>query len=186
MANALKILKAFGEDTIGRAKRNLGATQDRWGISSKWKNGRPTKWKRRKYRSRIVASGNLKSSIQYTIKDNRIIFSMLGYGENVDLGRKGRINAWGIGQNPSAKGAPVKAIQDWIKVRNVKPRDETGQYIKATKNAKNSMGYLINRKIKWFGQAPSHFFRDALEQSAKEYYPEIVDSVINDIFNNNE
>lgn len=183
MGVSADILKKFAEDTMFRAKRNLGAIQDRWGIRASWKGKKPVKWKRKKYKGRIVASGRLKASINYSLTDTGVKFSMLGYGQDVDAGRKGKIDAWGIGSNPSAKGAPIQAIQDWMKAKNVKPRDDDGKFIKATDSAKRSTGFLINRKIKWFGQAPSRFFRDAVEQTAEEYFPDIAIARIDDLFN---
>lgn len=176
-------LNKFGEDTKLRAMRNLGAVQDRWGIRAKWKDKKPVSYKKKKYKGRFVATGKLKNSIDYTITDRGVTFTMLGYGQNIEEGRKGRVNAWGIGTNPSSKGAPVKAIQDWMRAKNVKPRNEDGKFIKATKSAKDSTGFLINRKIKWFGQAPNPFFSEALKDSLDENYKDLIQGKMDDLFN---
>lgn len=171
------MLEQFADDVVRRARQNLGATQDRWGISAKWKNGKPTSFKRKKSRRRIWGTGNLSRSIRYTLNGTKVTFSMADYGEWVDEGRRGKKDVWGIGANSSAKGMPVDKAKDFVK--KLRPNKD-GKFIKKTPQVMDSMAYLINRKIKWFGIAPSRFFRNAVTETLEKDENlgiEIVDSI---------
>lgn len=178
----MSVIKEFAKKVVQRAKLNLGATQTRYGVKSKWKNGKPSAFRKHQFKSRIVASGTLKNSIDFRLKKSSIIFSMASYGIYVEEGRKGKKDVFGIGKESTAKGAPISAIQKWMKSTNAKPRDKDGQFIKKTKSNMNSLSYLINRKIKWFGIAPSYFMEKAFTQTLKEYEDELPRSLIAKLF----
>ena len=143
----------FAQNVVEEAQRNIGTSARKFGIRAKWPGGRLSSFRKRPFRGRIEASGNLRNSLKYAINDYTVVFTMAHYGQWVDQGRK------------PGKGMPVKELQKWIRIKPIKPRDlKTNKWIKATPAAINTLSYLINRKIKTFGIAPTYFFSDAFDK----------------------
>ena len=46
-----------------------------------------------------------------------------------------------------------------------------------------SMAFLMNRKIKWFGIEPTHFFSEPEEQARDKYEAKIIEAFEEDIAN---
>ena len=177
----MSVINKFAQKVVQRAKLNLGMTQSRYGVKSTWKNKRPSAFKKHQFKSRIVATGRLKNSIAFKVKKNSILFSMADYGIFVEEGRRGKKDVFGIGKKDN-RAAPVKKIRKWVDVRGLQPRDEKGRFLKKTKTRMNSLAYLINRKIKWFGIAPSGFMEKAFTQTLKEYEDELPSAIIAKLF----
>lgn len=79
-----------------------------------------------------LASGNLIRSLKYdVVNDVELVISFLDYGKWVNYGRL------------PGKYAPVKAIEDWCRIKGIS----------------TSLAYPINRKIFKFGITPAPFFQ---------------------------
>ena len=153
--NTNAYLTAFADRVLQQAQLELGAYRT---IDGK--------------RRRTDSSGRLRESLpgSYTLKtmDNSIDLKFFEnndawktYGYVVDQGRK------------PGKGVPPDALKAWIRQKPIRLRDlKTGSFVKATEARINSLTYLINRKIKQKGIAPTYFFqtpfRIAFEQLPKE------------------
>ena len=104
-----------------------------------------------------IASGNLRNSVQATVKQGTegfdvIEISMAEYGQWVQSGRL-----------PGKKGIPISVIEKWIKQRKLKGRNQkTGRYI-----TDRSFAFAIQTNIKKFGIQPSNFLDVAIEDLMK-------------------
>lgn len=100
-----------------------------------------------------IASGNLRNSVQATVKKGTegfdvIEISMAEYGQWVQSGRL-----------PGKKGIPISVIEKWIKQRKLKGRNQkTGRYI-----TDKSFAFAIQKNIMKFGIRPSNFLDVAIE-----------------------
>jgi hypothetical protein len=66
---------------------------------------------------------------------------------------------------------PIKPIADWAKFRNIRLRNEKGQFAKGNYN---TIGYLIARSIKKKGIKPSLFFTKPFEKAFNNLPDELV------------
>jgi len=82
------------------------------------------------------------------------------------------------------RGIPPAKMRDWIEASRIQPRDlTTGQFIEKTESNMRSMAFLMNRKIKWFGIEPTHFFSEPEEQARDKYEQKIIEAFEEDIRN---
>lgn len=139
-------------------------------------------------RNAPTSMGKLKDSIRGYVKESpnsiQITFEMEEYGWYQDQGVKGA-NPSNVSPNARIKGqqAPnsrfkfgsgtkrgtwsmfVSSIEKWAKRRNIRFRNEKGQYAKG--NYK-SLAYVIARNIYSRGLKPSLFFTKPFEQAFKQ------------------
>jgi len=71
------------------------------------------------------------------------------------------------------KRPPIKPIQDWIKARGLRFRDEQGRF---KKGGIKTLAFLISRSIYAQGLKPSGFFTKAFESQFKNLPKDIIDS----------
>ncbi len=116
-----------------------------------------------------IASGKLQNSISAVSNRDSISISMEDYGQYVQSGRR-----------RGAKGVPISALLDWIRERNIKPRDMT----------ERQLAFAIQRNIKKFGIRPSNWFDNAIDKlfddpklldlisdNVEEEFEKIIDSI---------
>ncbi len=185
-ANTLEVLNKYGEEVVRRAKMNLNITLTiPTAKATGWRNGQPTGVKKGTKKRRVSASGKLRDSIAYEIKetDTEVMVNVLGadYWEVVDKGRKPKLSK---GASP-VKGVPVDTLAKWSETKKIKPRDlNTGKFIKNTPKNRQAMNFLMNRKIRWFGTAPTQFMTYALNDARSIFEDEITQAVLKDVAKN--
>jgi len=154
--NVYPLLKEFGNATVERAQRNLGAT-------------RSVRGKRR----RAVSTDALRKSLKFTLRTSKsgynFTFKSLSYGKYVEYGRK-----------PNSKQPPTEPILKWIKDKRIKPKEE-GKFVKATPARLKGLAYMISRKIGKQGIEPLYFYRDAINDTLDEYGNRIADELTKQI-----
>jgi hypothetical protein len=179
------VLEEMGDFVVKQAKRNLTEKRERINVRAKWKDGRPTSFEFKKGKRKSSASGTLEKSLGYDLKETNqgIVIEYRGrsYGLYLDKGRYPFMKSVAQG-----KGIPPSAMNRWIEEKKVKPRDlTTGQFIKIDKNKTQikTMAFLMNRKIKWFGIEPTHFFSEPEEQARDKFEQKIIEAFEEDIAN---
>lgn len=178
-----EVLTEMGDWVVKKAKQNLGARQTRKNVRATWKNGRPTGFTFKKAQRDLKASGRLQKSLGYELKEDGqsivVKYKGLDYGFYLDRGRYPFMK--GVAQG---KGIPPAKMRDWIDASKIQPRDlTTGQFIEKTESNMRSMAFLMNRKIKWFGIEPTHFFSEPEEQARDKYEAKIIEAFEEDIRN---
>ncbi len=178
-----EVLTEMGDWVVKKAKQNLGARQTRKNVRASWKNGRPTGFEFKKAQRDLKATGRLQKSLGYELKEDVqsivVKYKGLDYGCYLDRGRYPFMKGVGGG-----KGIPPAKMRDWIEASKIQPRDlTTGQFIEKTESNMRSMAVLMNRKIKWFGIEPTHFFSEPEEQARDKYEQKIIEAFEEDIRN---
>lgn len=84
-----------------------------------------------------IATKELYNSMKAVVVDDELSFELTDYAKYVDQGRK------------KGKYAPVDAIKKWCKVKGIK----------------QSLAYVINRKIFLKGIDPTNFFTDPYDKN---------------------
>lgn len=128
--------------------------------------------KAKKNLSGSKSSGKLASSFKVSVETSKgsldINVTMEDYGEFVDEGRK------------PGKGIPVNDLKQWIK----KKRLTTDGPMTETKL--NSLAYVINKKIREEGIAPTNFLTNPIEALINLFANDIAsaygDDVVDDMF----
>jgi len=124
---------------------------------------------KRRVRGKVVnrvASGTLLNSLTYKlrIRYNKptIDFTVKGqagnYADVIEYGRK-----------PGAKMPPVKAIEQWIKIKPLKLRNRQGEFIKATETAIKSAAFAIAKSIGENGIEGISYYQDAINDTWPDY-----------------
>lgn len=176
-ANTLDILKGFGSNVIRKSKIALGATRDRTRRRSTWtKDGQLKSSQKVKYKGKISSSGNLKDSLEYTIKKTQnsisILFKMNDYGIYIDQGRKpGNVKRGVIAKYTKTKPLRVREMKD----------GKLGGFAKNTKSNRDGMNFMISRKIKHFGIEKTEFFTENFDEFFKVLPKEIQNALVKDI-----
>lgn len=128
---------AFAEALKSATRRRIKRT----GIRANWKragkNWMAYNVKKSTYTSQISASGNLANNIK-VVQEDAYEFSvaMPFYSYYIINGRN------------KGKGIPIKVMDKWIRDKRIKPRAASGKFQKMDKK---TLGFLMNRKIKYFG-----------------------------------
>ena len=177
------VLEEMGDFVVKQAKRNLTEKRERINVRAKWQDGRPTSFEFKKGKRKSSASGTLEKSLGYDLKetDQGIVIEYRGrsYGLFLDKGRYPFMKSVAQG-----KGIPPSAMNRWIEEKRIQPRDlTTGQFIEKTPANMRSMAFLMNRKIKWFGIEPTHFFSEPEEQARDKFEKKIIEAFEEDIAN---
>ncbi len=117
---------------------------------------------------KIDSTGKLKRSLGYKLKTHRnsFLLNMLAedYWKYVNYGRK-------PGSFP-----PVNKIKQWIKQKPVRLRNSKGSYISTTEQGINQLAYLIGRKIKRKGIAPTNFLTEPFEDEFRKLPDELIEA----------
>jgi hypothetical protein len=134
-------------------------------------------------RGNKIATGNLYNSFKVkVVEDNeglKLQVSYLDYFNYVNFGRR-----------PGGKKVPIKALLSWIKVRNLRFRDEKGKF---KKGSQMKLAWAIQTNIHKFGIRPANLFDkayDSLEDTLinpppqmARYYNLLYDAIGNDVEN---
>lgn len=180
--NGTKVYQQMADLWASQMKISLQAKRKRVSIRAKWKkvgNGwQPTSSTRKTFRANYVASGNLVNSISTEGSGFDLSVSMPQYANAIILGRSP------MGKAKGGKGIPPSDLQDWAKQRKIRPRNmETGQFIPNTSANRNSMRFMMNRKIKHFGIEPFDFTKITKEVVVQEYRSKLKDALKTDLRN---
>lgn len=176
---AKSLNEQIGVDVQKAAQRNLGATRTRFGVSAKWKNGKPISYVLKPKKGRIDNSGALRRSIDFEATEDGVKWSMLSYGEAIEEGRKGiRRNKHLLGKGKI--GIPVSALRSYMKSKPIRVRDANGSFVKQTESNLRGLSYQINRKIKWFGIDATRFFSEPFYELTKDYAMRYADAFMED------
>jgi hypothetical protein len=129
------------------------------GIRANWKragkNWMAYNIRKSTYTSAISASGNLAQNIKVTKSETyEYEITMPFYAKFLIEGRK------------KGKGIPINVMNKWIRQKRIKPRGGDGKF---TKISKESLGFMMNRKIKYFGIEGFDFVTPEREQIIKRY-----------------
>jgi len=124
-------------------------------------------------------SGALSKSIEYTIKDNKVSFLSLKYGEFLDQGVKGSKSTY-----PESSASPFKytnkrppssVFDKWSVKSGIAPRDSKGKFIK-----RKSLNFIIANSIFRKGIRASMFFTKPFEEALPLFEDDMLDGFIND------
>lgn len=124
---------------------------------------------KRRVRGKVVnrvASGTLLNSLTYKlrIRYNKptIDFTVKG-----DAGKYADVIEYG--RTPGAKMPPVKAIEQWIRIKPLKLRNRQGEFIKATESAIKSAAFAIAKSIGENGIEGISYYQDAINDTWPDY-----------------
>ena len=159
-----KVLDRFADDVNNAAKRELGSRR----IG--------------KNRSYGVASRSLQKSLTYSITDGQVLFgSPNPSAPFIHWGVNGTRKKRGAPFSYTTKQPPVEAVLKWMKVKPVRLRSESGQFIKQTPSRLRSAAFLIARSIKEKGIEGLRYYVVALETIVPKYNEEFGEAVVSDI-----
>jgi hypothetical protein len=124
---------------------------------------------KRRVRGKVVnrvASGTLLNSLTYKLRirynkptiDFTVKEAAGKYADVIEYGRK-----------PGAKMPPVKAIEQWIRIKPLKLRNRQGEFIKATESAIKSAAFAIAKSIGENGIEGINYYQDAINDTWPDY-----------------
>jgi hypothetical protein len=133
---------------------------------------------KRRVRGKVVnrvASGNLLNSLIYKlrIRYNKptIDFTVTGTaGQYADVIEDGR--------RAGAKMPPVKAIEQWIKIKPLKLRNKQGEFIKSTESNIKSAAFAIAKSIGENGIVGIKYYQEAINDTWDDYGERIMDAYV--------
>ena len=96
-------------------------------------------------------------------------FLMEEYGQYQDKGVNGFLQNHGSPFGYRDKRPPLKALDRWIVRRGIAPRDKDGKFL-----SRQSLQFLISRKIFFEGIKPSLFFTKPFEKHFKQLPEEVI------------
>jgi len=146
----------------------------RTGVTANWKKTGSNSWKpynirKRKYTANRMASGFLHDNTKVIKMDvYEYAVTMPWYVDVLINGRK------------KGKGIPVKVMDKWIKKKKIKPRGADGKF---KSMSRETLGYLMNRKIKYFGIEGENFIAPERNMIMKNYKSAITRAINKDINN---
>lgn len=173
---ANKAMQQMAYVFVQQLKLELEAKRTRRSVRAKWKKvgkgWEPTSVQYKKFRGNYVASGELVKSIKPMGGGLFWEVRMEKYGEAIRKGRK------------PGKGIPIQSMKDWIATKKIKPRDiGSGQFSKNTAQAKETMSFLFNRKIKHFGIDKFDFVSIAKKSTIQSENRKVSQAFKQDIYN---
>lgn len=137
---------------------------------------------KRKVRGKVanrVASGFLLKSLYYYIKitptkpEIQFTVSNDQAGQYADVIEDGR--------TPGAKMPPPKAIEKWIKIKNLKLRNRQGEFIKSTESNIKSAAFAIAKSIGKNGIVGINYYKEAIDDTWEEYKDVLIEGYVNGI-----
>ena len=166
--NTEKALDKFGKGVIKQARTNLT-------------------------RNKKNVSKTLYNKLVYDLAVNpnsfSLSFKMPDYGAYQDEGVKGADPSLvknGVQKAPNSRFAyrnerpPIKPVQEWLKNRGIRFRDEKGRF---KKGGTKTLAFLISRRIYAEGIKPSRFFSRAFETQFRRLPKEITKAYALDLEN---
>lgn len=114
---------------------------------------------------------SLKSDVNVSANSFSLSFIMDEYGVFQDKGVSGTEKKYNTPFSYKQKMPPIKPLADWAKFRNIRLRNEKGQFKKGNYN---TIGYLISRSIFKKGIKPSLFFTKPFERAFDNLPDELV------------
>ena len=131
-----------------------------------------------------IDSGKLAQDLSYDLKVHKSLslelnFKMPMYGMFQDKGVKGSQSGRRAYKSPyKFKGKNIKedVIEAWIKRKGIQGRDKKGRFIK-----RESLAYLIGRKIALFGLPATRFFSNAFRQHYRKLPKDIIRAYAQDV-----
>jgi hypothetical protein len=159
MANEFEeLLNEYAAAVVERAKSNLRI--------------------KRRVRGKVVnrvASGNLLNSLVYKLKFRynkpTIDFTVSGTaGQYADVIEEGR--------RAGAKMPPVKAIEDWIKIKRLKLRNRQGEFIKSTESSIKSAAFAMAKSIGENGIEGINYYKEAVDDTWDEYKEQLLTAYV--------
>lgn len=140
------------------------------------------------YKDKIqeYSSGTLYNSITFktsiTGKGLKITINLADYWQYIEDGR--RKYPWKKGQRaPIEKRPPIKAIKDWIKVRNILPEPRTLPNGKTVIPTTKSLPYMIAWGITRKGIKPRPYMKQSIEENMDAFLRDLSIAVETDIAN---
>jgi len=122
-------------------------------------------------------SKSLYDSIEYDLKvmpnSFSLSFIMDEYGMYQDKGVSGTERKYNTPFSYRNKMPPIKPLADWAKFKNIRLRNEKGQY---SKGNYQTIGFLISRSIFRKGIKPSLFFTKPFEKAFDRLPNEVVEA----------
>jgi len=82
------------------------------------------------------------------------------------------------GRRAGAKRPPVKAIEDWIRLKPLKLRNRQGEFIKATESNIKSAAFAIAKSIGEKGIEGIHYYQEAVIDTWDEYKDRLINSYV--------
>ena len=128
-----------------------------------------------------VASGNLLKSLTYKA---RVRYNKPTIDFTVDNDATGQYaDVIEFGRRPGAKMPPVKAIEDWIRIKPLKLRNKQGQFIKSTESAIKSAAFAIAKSIGENGIQGINYYTEAIEDTWPEYADRLIEGYVKGVEN---
>ena len=131
-----------------------------------------------------IDSGKLAQDLSYDLKVYKSLslelnFKMPMYGMFQDKGVKGSQSGRRAYKSPyKFKGKNIKedVIEAWIKRKGIQGRDKKGRFIK-----RESLAYLIGRKIALFGLPATRFFSNSFRQHYRKLPKNVIQAYAQDV-----
>jgi len=127
-------------------------------------------------------SKSLYDSIDYNLKvspnEFTLSFIMDEYGMYQDKGVSGTEKKYNTPFKYTNKMPPIKPLADWAKFKNIRLRNEKGQF---SKGNYKTIGFLISRSIYRKGIKPSLFFTKPFERSFNNLPNQVIEAFGSDI-----
>jgi hypothetical protein len=183
-----KVMRSLGGAIVARTELELNLTRDRQSRRTSWKKAGPNKWqvKRtivRKRKGRITATGRLAQSFNFKVKGNPdgegppvLEIWAEDYAQWVDQGRPPT--------NGSGPGILQPKIRQWTYDKRIRPRKITpkgAKFIKDTKQARDTMAFLMTRSIHHFGYKGTNFISDSLNGTIPKFEEALQEAITKDI-----
>ena len=132
----------------------------------------------------------LYDSLKFEVKESQTgvetMINMLGYGKFLDKGVRGADAYYADGNTSgspysfksSSKIPPVQTLADWAKKKNIRLRNDKGQFAKGNYN---TIGFLIARSIRDKGIKATMFLTRSYQLSLERYTDKAVYALAQDI-----
>ncbi len=125
-------------------------------------------------------SGALSKSLEYKIKDDKVSFISLKYGDYLDKGVKGAKSTYPESfASPfkyTDKRPPAEIFEKWSKQSNIQGRDKkTGRFI-----TRKSLSFIIANSIFRKGIRASMFFTKPFEEALPLFEDDMLEGFLND------
>jgi hypothetical protein len=170
--NSVAVVADYSKKWAIACRNMLEIKRPRTSIRAKWKKvgggWQVVSATKKTFRGNYVASGQLVASIQPDPNGLNMGISMNKTADYVQRGRK------------PGKGSPLDSMRSWVKMKRIQPRDlSTGKF--KSKANEESMRFMMNRKIKYFGIQPFPFVSQARQQILPSFNKALTQAMKQDI-----
>lgn len=167
LTNLEKALDAFAKDMNLRAKRELGTKR----IGKNKSYGK--------------ASGELQRALSYEVRDGKIRFFAGGkagkYARYIHEGVNGTQRDRGSIYSYKNKRPPTDAILEWMRVKPIRLRDETGAFIKQTPEKMKAAAIAISTAIQRNGIYGLKYYELAFDNRIPRHRDKLAEAGVEDI-----